>query len=207
MESKKDMYPIYLDAFLKVSKEYRDNIEKGIKPYIHRLVYYGVKIVKMMPEPNKQTYFNEVLKNFDFAQCVLGLMGELTPREFITIFPIEKKYDGAKYGIKDYFYTMNYIKTLDQDEQLGDSVLEFLWEYMNWDVNLFNVEIMGYISDFERLKGKPSLMEQFARMNNVPLYRMGVDPEGNQVLIKDDDLAVHDGIKKKRKEGHLRLVK
>jgi hypothetical protein len=33
-------------------------------------------------------------------------MGLLTPKEFMTVFPIKKEYDGHRYGIKDYHSTM-----------------------------------------------------------------------------------------------------
>ncbi|WNN20053.1 hypothetical protein [Bacillus phage FI_KG-Lek] len=31
-------------------------------------------------------------------------MKVLTLRDFMTIFPIDKNYDGARYEMKDYFY-------------------------------------------------------------------------------------------------------
>ena len=45
---------------------------------------------------------------FEFIQFLLGSSIE----EFISVFPIEKTYDGDKYGTKDYFYSKRALDTL-----------------------------------------------------------------------------------------------
>ncbi|AFM00772.1 phage integrase family protein [Desulfitobacterium dehalogenans ATCC 51507] len=45
-----------------------------------------------------------------------------------------------------------------------------MWEYMNDDINDFNVEVMGYVSDLRRMQGEPSLMDDFARIMGVKTY-------------------------------------
>jgi len=55
-------------------------------------------------------------------------LGWLTPSEFMTISPIEKEYNGHKWGFKDYFYTRDYINTLDPSKPIGqEEALHFIW--------------------------------------------------------------------------------
>jgi hypothetical protein len=58
-------------------------------------------------------------------------MSQLTPREFMNIFPIDKTYDGERFECKDYFYTIKIVRALDQDAPIGDKLDDLLWEYMN----------------------------------------------------------------------------
>ena len=58
-------------------------------------------------------------------------------------------------GNERLFYTKEYIDSLEVDKPIGaeDKVLEFLWEYHNWDITEFVVESMSCISDYNRLQG------------------------------------------------------
>ena len=72
-------------------------------------------------------------------------MGTLKPKEFMELYPIPKEYDGHKYEIKDYFYTRDYIKGLEQENPIGTEVFNLLWEYQNRDLIHFNVNFMEYM--------------------------------------------------------------
>lgn len=80
MSNNQIKYPLYLKAFIKALEEYKQN-EKD-KPLIKKIVFYGVNIVNMLPEPNKATYFNEAINNFQFSTAITDFIGQLTPREF-----------------------------------------------------------------------------------------------------------------------------
>ena len=50
------------------------------------------------------------------------------------VLPIEKSYDGKRYGVKDYFSTVETLNGHGLDIPFGDSVSEILWDYHNWDM-------------------------------------------------------------------------
>lgn len=173
----------YLNAFIRAAEA---SDKEGIELHLSKLVFYGVKAINSLPELNKQTYFNETLNRFKFSQSILYAMKKLTPKEFMNIFPIAKEFDGDSYGTKDYFYTMDYLKSLDMDKPIGENILEFLWEYHNWTISIFNVEVIGFLSDFRRLQGKTSLAQQWANSNGIETYSMQNDCNGNLTIDKEE---------------------
>lgn len=78
---------------------------------------------------------------------MLGLIEELTPREFTRLFPIDKRYDGNRYETKDYFSTVEYINSIGWDTNI-DSAMGFLMEYMCHDTMIFTVTAMGVIERY-----------------------------------------------------------
>jgi len=78
---------------------------------------------------------------------LLGLIEELTPREFTRLFPIDKRYDGNRYETKDYFSTVEYINSIGWDTNI-DSAIGFLMEYMCHDTMIFTVTAMGVIERY-----------------------------------------------------------
>ena len=63
---------------------------------------------------------------------IFGVLGCLTLRNFVTTFPVDKYYKGAKWEEKDYFYTMEVLKDMDWDKPIGrDKLSELLWDYEN----------------------------------------------------------------------------
>jgi len=78
---------------------------------------------------------------------LLGLIEELTPREFTRLFPIDKRYDGNRYETKDYFSTVEYIDSIGWDTNIG-SAIGFLMEYMCHDTMTFTVTAMDVIANY-----------------------------------------------------------
>src|SRR5699024_10027662 len=122
----RDKYPLYVKAFSRVIKA-RVNDEYN-KQLIIRNIFYGVKLINSLPEA---IIHDEAVSNFNFASAIKQIMGLVTPKEFMNIFPIDKDFKDYKYEMKDYFYTRDYINQLDQDKPIGDKVPEFTWEYQN----------------------------------------------------------------------------
>jgi hypothetical protein len=118
-------------------------------------LYLGIKMIthlKTNPEMSEQLLY--VCGVFN------GMIGLLTPREFMNIFPVSKTYDGKKYEIKDYFYTMEMINKHGIDNEIGvDNVLEFLFDYVNPTIDLYAVTIMGAIDDAYVRKGGQSVFD------------------------------------------------
>ncbi|ALX88128.1 hypothetical protein [Lacticaseibacillus paracasei] len=125
---------------------------------VPKLVYYGIKAYAFYDRTAK---FDDQQDRFLQMEEVLTSVGGLTPREFMGIFPIEKTYDGKKYGCKDYFSTMlDSINANGIDKPIGEP-FKFLMEYWNDDVSDFMVNMMMTMSRINRGKTGKGLFEQF----------------------------------------------
>lgn len=194
-----DKYPIYEKAFSRVIKA-RQN-DKHDRQLIIRNIFYGVKLINTLP---KAASYDEAVSNFNFASAIKQIMGLVTPKEFMNIFPIDKDFKGYKYEMKDYFYTIDYINTLDQDKPIGDKVLEMTWEYQNMEIMHFTIAIMGFMSDIRRFEGKRSIMEEWADMNGVKTYTKHTDTQGKEFLF-DKETGKTMKVNKPRPK-HLKVV-
>jgi hypothetical protein len=150
---------------------------------IKKLVFYGIKMINTKPKPQTITS-DETIRSFNLASIVQTLIGGLTPAEFMGLFPIDKDYDGRKYQIKDYFYTMDYISGLP-DEPIGgiEAAMRFLWEYHSREIANFCARVFECVNDLRRLDGQPSLMEEWADKNGIKTYTMHTDQKGRKFMV------------------------
>lgn len=198
-KNKRSLHDLYLQAFQNTAERFKEGHDPA--PIVKQLIVYGVKAINTKPEPRTA---EEAIAAFQFASVIKDLIGTLTPAEFMNLFPIEKDFKGHKWGMKDYFYTRDYINGLNPDEPIGDA-LEFMWEYTNREITDFNVAVMGYLSDLRRLEGKPSLAAEWAAMNGIKTYTMHTDDKGKQYLL-DPETGKTTKISKP-KPKHLRVIK
>lgn len=144
-------------AYLKLAYRYKFN--------------YNYEFMSKIITTNFMTSFEEnenkkdiksLIFNYTLGQFVFKLLEGLTPRQVLTIFPIEKSFNGYKYGFKDYYSSMGAVNELGIDKPLTyEKAKEFLMEcmigrfmfnvgvgmmsivsdYNNWDIN----DVMGFI--------------------------------------------------------------
>lgn len=176
-----DKHALYESAFCNTLK---DISYKPSPTVIRKLIFYGVKMISTEPKPEYITEA-EAARRFQLAQDIKTLIGTLTPAEFTQIFPIEKSFDGDKCGIKDYFYTREFIRSLPRDEPIGDveAVSCFCWEYHNREVCLFLFKTFGYADDLCRLKGQPTALDLFCEDNQIKAFSLFTDSRGKQFMI------------------------
>lgn len=166
---------------------------------IKQNIFFLVKIINMKPKPEN---YQEAHSDFQLHSVLKQMIEQLTPAEFMQLFPIKKEYDGHKYGVKDYFYTIDYIESLEQDKPIKDG-LRFLTEYCNDDIHELNVNMMMNLSYLRQMQGKPSLAADWARINGIETYTKYTDHAGDEFLI-DEQGKTQKIIKPRPK--HLRLV-
>lgn len=143
----------------------------------------------------KQTYTYEELNNrLQFMFNLTDFMGRLTPIEFIQMFPIPKEYDGEKYGVKDYFSTIEEVNKYPQDKPIGDKITEFITEYYNWDIIEFEVLKLTTISNIRRMQGQQGIMEELAEQNGMKLHTF--HQEGNE-MVNDETGEMYKIVKPK----------
>lgn len=174
------------------------------KHYTKKAIYHGIKMINIDQEETNTLEKAET--QFQLISHIKSLIGSLTPSEFMQLFPIKKDYDSHKWGTKDYFYTRGYIEKLDPnisiDEQ--EDPLMFLWEYVNDDIESFNIRSMLALSKLRQFMGHPSLGEEWADMNGIETHTMHQDQKGNNFLIDKQGKVLKAA---KQRPRHLRLVK
>ena len=80
---------------------------------------------------------------------IKSLMTNITYREFIQLFRITKEYDGDKFGMKDYYSTIDYLKDFNLDDLIHDPE-ELIMEYYNPLILALGVEYMTVVSEMSR---------------------------------------------------------
>lgn len=124
----------------------------------------------------------------DWIQIAIEYLGALTVGNLVQTFPIAKEYDGAKYGSKDYFTTIDALKAYDWNKPIGSGkVFNFLWDYENIDLREFAVHYMSVISEMYRKKtGRDAVVEFLDHLlydDDEPAAK-GL-PEGWELIGKD----------------------
>ncbi|OZV12305.1 hypothetical protein CIW83_09405 [Tissierella sp. P1] len=203
--TKQNKHEIYMRAYFKSLLAVLEE-ENKVSEHIKKTIFYGVKAIITRPRLEYITR-EEVTHRFQTINIIQDCIGLLTPKEFMNIFPIAKEYDGYKWEMKDYFYTINYINTLDSNVPIGtgDKILDFLWKYYNRDILMFCVESMICASDLRKLEGYSSLLEEWATENGIKTYVMHTDSKGNQFLL-DKETGTTTKVSKPRPK-HLKIVK
>lgn len=177
-------------------KHCRDNLKRAV---FYAVKYYGLERIDRRHSSEPRT-LEQVNADFNFLECVKMLMGQLTPREMMSMFPIEKEYDGEEFGCKDYFFTVEKLKDFDLDKPLGEEGLEdFLWCYWNDDLFAFDAVAFSIISNKYKAQTGRGIMEKWCEDQGIGTYTM------NQELgIIKDNQTLH---KLSKKPSHLKIVK
>lgn len=199
--------------YLKAAKRLSSNFVRGnqlglipeeeIKEISTKIAYYLLKYVITKPEPEFTTK-GEVDAELSLHWTVLQFFSQMTPEQFMNIFPIKKFYKGHKYGIKDYYTTKAMLSKIDINQPIGDNVIDFLWDYANDDIEEFLVRHMVTISKLRRFEGKPSLAEEMAKELGLKTYRLYQDSQGQKFLLDEETGRT---IRVKERPKHLKLIK
>src|SRR5690625_3685810 len=161
----------------------------------------SVKVIKSLP---RELTYDQSVYAFHLTNSIQQIMSQLTPKEFINIFPITKDYKGYKWDIKDYYSTMEYVNKLDQSRPIGEEIDKFLREYMNEEINRFSIAILRLMSSIRRYEGKLTIAEEWASENKIETYQKHKDNKGNEFLL--DKMGRTQKITKPRPK-HLKVVK
>ncbi|MFY0147844.1 hypothetical protein [Bacillus cytotoxicus] len=180
-----DYLSIYTRAFSRATNEKTQQIAKtGVcdKDTNKKVILYGVKFINHLKGANS---YEGLIAKFQLISWIKEVIGELTPREFMTIFPISKEYDGDKFGIKDYYSTMKSINKIGIDTKIGESVSEFLLDYHNWnDVFEFCVTSMTIMSEIRRKETGKGIMEEF--FPDLKTYTMHETANGKKIMVDNE---------------------
>lgn len=119
-----------------------------------KLSLYGVKSINETDIKTFDYDYEALVGTFRTISSINSIMGTLTPRELLMVFPIAKDYDGEKYGFKDYFYTKKFIEEFGMDKVIGEEMTRFHWDYHNWELTKFASQAMCIMSAIERAEAE-----------------------------------------------------
>lgn len=207
-KEKPDYFGIYNRVFVGYVKEVKEssiNLESEELDVSLRkkIIYYGVKMVNSAKHDASTTREKKSL--FSLISAIIDMIKLITPNEFEGIFPIDKTYNGEKFQTKDYFFTKKMMKEIGENTPIGENADNFLWDYQNWDVSFFLIEMMSAVDDIRRSEGKKGAMEEFLEEKGVPTYTMYEDDKGKKHLVNNQTNEITEV--KKPKPRYLNLVK
>lgn len=137
---------------------------------------------------------------FTVIDSIFTILGCLTLRNFVTAFPIDKSYDGAKWECIDYFSTMEALSKMDWDKPIGrDELSELLWDYDNSDLRHAYMEYTSAMSAMYKAQTGKGIMEKFFEDRGVPVYTM--DKETG--IMKNNQTG---DIVRPKKVSHIQIV-
>ncbi len=176
----------------------RDNLKRAV---FYAVKYFSLERIDRRHSTEPRT-LEQVNADFSLLECVKMLMGQLTPRELMSMFPIRKEYDGEKWGCKDYFYTIERLKDFDLDAPLGDKGLEdFLWCYWNDDLFAFDAVAFSIISNMYKAQTGEGILEKWCEDQGIGTYTINQE----KGIIQDNQTGeIH---KLSKKPSHLKIVK
>lgn len=152
---KQKRYERYREIFWDSYSEDGDDIAKRIFSGVKYVIAYDLK---------KEAIVDEIQRIFLVSCIVEDLIGMVSLKEFMNIFPIGKEYDGEKYGMKDYYSTKSFLNRYEQKSEIGKKIEELLLEYYNRDIIAFNVKRFMLVDQLRRARGQKSMAEEFMEM-------------------------------------------
>lgn len=175
-----------------------------------RIAFSGIKFICSLHDVRREndkvgTGYQQSLQEsqsiVQLIDVIFTICGYLRLRNFVTTFPIDKTYDGAKWDCKDYFYTIDVLSKLDWDKPIGrDDLSELLWDYMNADLRHAYIEFTNAMSAIYKAQTGKGLAEQFFEEHGIPTYT--VDRETG--IMKNNQTG---DIVKLGKSSHIHVVK
>lgn len=149
-----------------------------------------------------QTPFAVKEAGFNIIDALFGIIGRIKLNNLIKIFPIDKEYDGDKWGCKDYFFTMDVLKEKGFDNAVGrNGVFDLMWDYENRDLREFTVFYMSCMSAMYKQQTGVGIAEKFCEDNGIGTYTM--DRE-NGLLIDNQSGEI---AKMSNKHSFMQIVK
>lgn len=152
-------------------------------------IKYSYLMIKLLPLSfnSGTSYTKEELDDYFNEVCLIeDLLGYMTPRELMQMFPVMKTYDGEKYETVDYFYTIQRAEELGMDVPLEEELNGFLMDFHNNDIRKYMVAWMGIVGRKREAGGGKDIMVEIFEELGVKVHTMQkqgnflVDTETNE---------------------------
>lgn len=111
-------------------------------------------------------------KNTGIIALVAYQFSRRTPRQIMYLFPLDKSYDGERWGCKDYFTSVEALKVFPMDKPIGKRLDEFLMGYASNTVRELWVALSMLNLDFRKLvRGRTKrVLQRYAGMSAFDLH-------------------------------------
>ena len=195
-------YELYHNAYLRILRDAIDK-EEFARENTYKAIFYGVKLFGLK-DFEETTNIEGVLALMDSVKYMIRL---LTPNELMRIFPVEKTYDGDRWGSKDYFYTMDVLCKHGLDTPIGDAIEEIIWDYTNKDIRNFHVNWLCIISKLHRSNTGRGMVSEFFESVGEPVteYTEVTDTRTGKKYVQNNDTGQMQRIRKPMPK-HMRVV-
>lgn len=174
-----DLHDCWQRQFIRLSDRTDIKVSEISQEEIKKLSLTGIKYLSVLAEiiQNHEQLIGHVQSAeeaegiFKFTDRVLAICGHLTVQSFVDTFPIDKTYNGEKFGCKDYFFTIDVLSQMVWDEPIGaDVITDLIWDYCNNELQKVYAAYLtaaGYLYKKETGKG---MLEQFCEDNGIETY-------------------------------------
>lgn len=172
--------------------------------------YLTIRLILMQDTNFYEMKYDDLIELFQLYNLIVSQIGLFTPKEIMTMFPILKTYEKRtptkpEPDFKDYISVYQTIQeNFHIDKPIGEKAILFLMEYANPYLEQFAIKIMLLTSHIKRLQTGTSPLEDFAKENNISIYRETKDTKGNSIFI-DKNGKVEKF--KKVKPKYIKIVK
>lgn len=197
-----------------ICKTMEENEGKKIEDFpqedLMKIALSGVKHVISVLEIRREnarlgTDYTKTLEEsqatFDLIDALFSVMGCIKLKNFVTIFPITKEYDGEKWQSKDYFYTIYVLSKMDWDKPIGrDNMYDLLWDYQNDDLREVCVEFTCAMSAIYRSQTGKGIAEEWCDEIGIPTYAV----DNTNGIMQDNQTGK---VMKIKKKSHIQVVK
>jgi len=178
-----DYYSLYRRAFTKTTLKIK--VDGYSNSNRRHAIFYGVKLFGLINIDKA-----DIESAFVEMETIKTLIKTLTPNELMQLFPIEKTYDGKRWQSKDYYFTMKTLTRHGLNNHIGEAVDHILWDYMNEDLRMFQVNLISIISKFYRAQtGREMLVDAFEEISgeHLPSYTMIKNPATGREIMRNND--------------------
>ena len=108
-------------------RQFRGKYLSGNRSEFHSAVFCGVKYVELVDL--KELDYDKTVELFQTIELIQAMMSCMTLRQFMVVFPIDKVYDGERYGCKDYFTVKADLEAYSPDAPMLQNVEDVLCAY------------------------------------------------------------------------------
>ena len=154
------MYARAIDRFADAYKSKKQMSRDDFKKLLYLQIKYIEKANREKSQRNDVAFYDKTpMERFKLLDAIVQMVGMLKPAELLEMFPVDKYYKGHKIQFKDYFYTMKEINKLDPYEPIGEKAFELLWDYQNWTLSFFLIEVMSTMNLVGMYQGKADMID------------------------------------------------
>lgn len=190
-----NLYDKYSDAMLEAIADYNcantQHDEHRKVQALRKVVFSGICMMNCLEDDPATP--EHALVRLQLYHIVVDAASLLTPNQVMQVLPVSKTYDGAKWGMKDYFYTIKQLHEHGLDVPMGDKAFSLLYDYMNHRVSSFVAGYMTTIDAVRRFNGEKGMAEEFFGL--TPYYEH-TDPATGQKYMQNSDTGETFPVKK-----------